>query len=169
MEHFKDLEKRVDAALEDMIKLKDNQEAIEERYYQFCEEQYSATNKYIRKEYGDNYANKSVDIEDVIYDKKDVEKVCKYMIAYSKTKAQSDLNKAKLVLETEGDHIHNHLQWEKLADGAYAIYVEGGGGCDRCLNGVIEIEDGVKLPPYHPGCLCRITDFYMEDEKDDIH
>lgn len=169
MEDFKDLEKRVDAALEDMIKTKGNQESIEELYYIFCAEQYSVTNKYIRKTYGDNYANKSVKIEDVIYDKKDVEKVCKYMIAYSKTKAQSDLNKARLVLETEGNYIHNHLQWEKLADGASAICVEGGGGCNRCLNGVIEIEDGVKLPPYHPGCLCHITEFYMEDDKDDIY
>ena len=54
--------------------------------------------------------------------------------------------------------------YEKLGDGAIAIYVEGSGGCDRCLNGRIKIEDGVKLPPYHPGCLCHITECYMEDD-----
>ena len=164
MEHFKELEKKVEEILEAMILAKGYEDLIEDLYYEFCEWVYAETNAQIRKEYGANYANKKVDMDKVIFDDKDVDKVCEYMAAYEKNKTQTNLNKAKLVLETEGNHIHNHLMYEKLADGATAIYVEGGGGCDRCLNGMIEIKDDVKLPPYHPGCLCHITEFYMEDD-----
>ena len=60
MEHFKELEKKVEEILEAMILAKGYEDLIEDLYYEFCEWVYAETNAQIRKEYGANYANKKI-------------------------------------------------------------------------------------------------------------
>lgn len=169
-ERFKELETHVDAFLEAFqknAKIKPfNENVIRKLYRSFVEDICEWTNAKIKREYGVNYANRKVDPAAVIFDKDDENKVVKYAKEYNATKAASDLNRIKLVLDSEGDHIHNHYMYEKLAHGYKYIDIEGGEGCRRCPCGNdIEIEDGMKLPPFHPGCLCHIVKFHNEVEE----
>lgn len=168
-ERFKDLEVLVDTYLEKMERIARKNEfdsvAIGAVYDRFLEDVYSYTNKMIRKKWGEKQASKSANIDNLVFDVKDREKVIGYMLEYHTQRDKKLLSKPQLVMDTEGIHLYNHIIQEKVLDGAFGYYVVGGEHCSKCVAGVIEYDSAVKIPPYHPGCLCHITEVYQDEEE----
>lgn len=165
-EHFPLIESLTDETLASAHVIGEDAEKLEELYNTFIDTVLNAANQKIKREYGINYANKKVDRNKLLFDKKDSKKFVKYMIEYFQhDKSQIDLKRAQLVLDSEGTFAYNHLLSEKLMDSAAAVSIIGGNDCGRCQTGIFYADELPGIPPYHAGCLCHIGKFYMK-EKD---
>lgn len=109
--------------------------------------------------------SKSIEIEDLLYQKDN--KTLEDRVAYWIKNTNNIMNLFShicLILDTETMQVTHQTIKQKTN----IVYVEiiGAGGCDICASycdGELHQEDEIDSPPYHPGCLCEEI---MYDEAD---